>query len=120
MRAGKTKKKPTAAARARKAERLAREFARKYGSEERVQEIRRRTCCVCKKEPAENVHTENGGTGRKAGWETIVDLGANCHTLDPRSLHRLGSVEAFDREHATDLRARARYLAALIPAGGSR
>src|SRR5262245_56204301 len=82
------------------------EFVRCYGSKERVAAIRALSCYGCFKEPAENAHIENGGMGRKAGWETIVDLGRKCH----RRLHELGSVELFDAEKGTDLRARAAFL----------
>ncbi len=108
----------TPQARKRKAAKKQSEWARIYGSKERVEAIKTLVCYACGKERAENAHTENGGTGRKAGWETIADLGPNCHTLAQDSLHRLGSVEAFDRVHGTDLRARAAFLAALLPANG--
>ena len=87
------------------------EFARIYGSRERVGAIKALRCYACGKESAENAHTGSGGMGRKAGWETIVNLGPNCHTLGKFSLHKLGSVELFDAHHGTDLRARAAFLA---------
>ena len=91
------------------------EFARCYGSKERVQAIKALPCWNCRKRHAENAHTESGGTGRKAGWETVVDLCGVCHRTGSSSLHNLGSVDAFDREHGTDLRARAQWLAENLP-----
>jgi hypothetical protein len=58
--------------------------------------------------PNENAHTENGGMGRKAGWETVCTLCPGCHHwLD----NWLGSVEMFDRVQGSDLRAAARTAA---------
>ncbi len=95
---------------ARNPKRRASEFIRCYGSKARVEAIKALACWACQNEMAENAHTQNGGTGRKAGWETIVDLGRNCH----RRLHALGSVELFDAEFGTDLRARAAFLAEFL------
>ena len=87
------------------------EFARCYGSRERVRAIKKNPCCNCGRRPSENAHTEGGGAGRKAGWETVADLCGACHRTAKKSLHNLGSAAAFKREHGTDLIARARWLA---------
>lgn len=90
------------------------EFARIYGSKRRVEAIKALACHACHREPAENAHIESGGMGRKADWTKIVDLGRKCHRTGKKSLHNLGSVEAFDREHGTRLRERAAFLAEFL------
>lgn len=66
------------------------EFRRIYGSRERVRRIKALPCHVCGLYGStENCHTENGGMGRKAGWETVVNLCASHH----EELHRYGMIE---------------------------
>ena len=93
------------------ARRSAKEFRRAYGSQERVQAVQAMSCVVCKRLPSENAHLENGGMGRKADKELVVNLCSGCHTDDDLSLHRLGSVALFDRTHGTDLYAAAARVA---------
>ena len=68
--------------------RSAADFARVYGSRERVRWIKAQPCCVCVAlspffgmvgTPSHNAHTEAGGTGFKAGYATIVPLCAGHH-----------------------------------------
>lgn len=86
------------------------EFDRIYGSNDRAWSIRAMPCAVplCHDRRIHNAHTENGGVGRKAGWETVVPLCAHHHAeLD----NGLGSVDLFDAKYGTDLRALAARLA---------
>ena len=53
----------------RKKKRTASEYARIYGSRERVAWVKRRSCVACGDSPSENHHIENGGEGRKANAE---------------------------------------------------
>lgn len=87
--------------RTRNAQRQASEFARAYHSEERVAWIQAQPCVVdgCAK-PSENVHTQTGGTSRKADYQTIVPM---CRTHH-RELHQKG-VETFEGDHLLDLKA---------------
>jgi hypothetical protein len=59
--------------------RSAAEFTRIYGSKARVAWIKAQPCLVCHRSPCDNAHTVTGGTGRKAGFETIVPLCRRCH-----------------------------------------
>ncbi len=95
-------------------------FDRIYGGQDRAKTMRMRPCDHCGHRPTddfqnENAHTESGGMGRKAGWETVVTLCKACH----RALHWLGSCAEFLRVTGTDLRAIAARLALEIPAGGT-
>ncbi len=54
--------------------RKASEFARCYGSRERVKWVKSLGCDMCGLRPSENAHTVTDGMGRKAGYETIVPL----------------------------------------------
>lgn len=93
--------------------RSASEFRRIYGSRQRVEAIKAMRCTVphCPHGPCHNAHTEGGGMGRKAGWETIVPLCPTHHfTLDSG----LGSVRLFDEVHQTDIAATAARLALLV------
>jgi hypothetical protein len=92
------------------------EFARIYGSRERVQAIKALRCEACWKYrgPSENAHIKTGGTGRKADFAFIVPLCRGHHRTDTDSLHNLGSVEAFDAKHGTNLKARAAFLAEFL------
>lgn len=93
-------------------------FNRAYGSRERVLLLRAMPCSVphCERGPSDNAHTETGGLSYKAGFQTCVPLCRFHHLDGPDSYHALGSCEAFDRLHGTDLRATARRLADTIPA----
>lgn len=94
--------------------RRASEFARCYASKRRVEAIKALRCYGCGKEPAENAHLPSrSGMSRKGDWTEIVDLGRKCHQTAKDSLHKVG-VEAFDRAHGTDLRARAAFLAEFL------
>lgn len=64
------------------------EFARCYHSKERVAWVKSLPCVICAglspfiaavTGPRDNAHTESGGAGRKAGYETIVPLCRNHH-----------------------------------------
>lgn len=95
--------------------RSASEFRRIYGSRARVQAIKAMRCTVphCPEGSCHNAHLENGGMGRKAGWDVIVPLCPKHHAqLD----NGLGSVEAFDAMYGTDLRATAKRLATEVAA----
>ena len=104
MKRGPAKKK-TAAQRKRAEARKAREFARKYHSVERVVFVRYALECVvegCGGLP-ENAHLDGEGTGRKGHYTRVAPICRCHHRTAPSSLHALGSVEAFDRVHHTDL-----------------
>lgn len=65
----------------RNAKRRASEFKRWYGSKERVAWVRALPCVWClSREGSDNAHTENGGKGRKADYQTIAPLCRPCHT----------------------------------------
>jgi hypothetical protein len=58
------------------------EFARIYGSEERVLWVKSLPCLVCGKLPSDNHHIVNEGMGRKASYRLIVPLCSGptgCH-----------------------------------------
>lgn len=59
------------------------EFARVYGSKERVAWVKAQPCVGCGARPSDNHHTKNGGFGRKGDYTTIVPLCRGCH----RALH---------------------------------
>lgn len=73
----------------RNAKRRASEFARCYGSKERVVFVRSLPCLACigiaplllftAHGPSDNAHTVSGGKGRKADADTIVPLCRNHH-----------------------------------------
>ena len=90
------------------------EYARIWGSRNRVLTIKALACWVCGRGPSENCHLGNEGMGRRSGYQNIVNLCAAHHRTAKDSLHNLGSVEAFDRVHDTDLRARAAFLAEFL------
>lgn len=89
-------------------------FQRIYHSEAYMEHIRSLPC-VCCGEVGYSVaaHTESGGMGRKAGWETIVPLCSNrydsegCH----EESHRIG-VKSFEAKYRLDLKALARETSA--------
>jgi len=66
----------------------------------------------------EFAHITTGGRGIKGSDLHGVPLCSNHHTAGPGSFHHLGSVEAFDSVHGTDLwRENALLLAAWIRRG---
>lgn len=80
-------------------QRRAKEFARAYGSKERVHWIQSLACLVCLARPSENAHTPSrSGMGRKGDACTIVPLCSGCH----HRLHQVG-LETFQRETNLDL-----------------
>ena len=83
---------------ARNAKRREAEFARCYGSTERVEWVKRQLCYVCGALPSENAHIVTGGMGRKSDFTNIVPLCVAHHAL----LHRMGRP-AFERYLTTDL-----------------
>lgn len=76
-RGGRIKPKPRSAA----------EYARIYGSKERVEFVKSLPCVGCGRDwehtrvPIDNAHIENGGTGRKADHTKIVPL---CSPTAPK------------------------------------
>jgi hypothetical protein len=97
--------------RARNPERKAREFARCYGSEARVEAVRAMPCCVpgCVRRPSQNAHVRSKGAG--GTWRDVVPLCAYHHAIQ----HRMG-ILTFEREYDTDLRAIAARVAEETPA----
>lgn len=78
-----------------------REFARCYGSAERVAFVRSLPCVVCGAMSfgaSQNAHVETDGMGRKADARRIVPLCAPHH----RSLHARG-ILAFQDRYGVDL-----------------
>ena len=56
------------------------EFARCYGSTERVAWVQSLRCaCGCGGTPCENAHAVGGGASRKADADTILPLTHRCH-----------------------------------------
>lgn len=91
------------------------EFARIYGSKKRVAMVKGMACCArylvgptCSRGPSENAHTETGGMGYKAGYETIVPLCATHH--DCYDEHRAPFADEANRER---MKASARALNAM-------
>ena len=72
----------------RNAKRKASEWARAYGSKERVAWVARQPCAICGYCVCENAHTTTGGMGRKADADHIVPLCADHH----RELHQHGQA----------------------------
>lgn len=58
----------------RNAKRKAKEFARAYGSKERVEWVKSLPSVVCGERPCVNAHVRTGGTGRKADAKWIVPM----------------------------------------------
>jgi hypothetical protein len=81
------------------------EFARIYGSKERVLFVKALPCLVsnlaCRGD-VDNHHVENGGLSRKGDYQTIVPLCDVHHDV----LHRLGAV-SFAGQYGIDLKAAA-------------
>ena len=60
--------------------RRAREFARAYGSKERVQFVQTIPCILCARTPSVNAHMKSkSGMGRKGDYTTIAALCHECH-----------------------------------------
>lgn len=87
--------------------RRAKEFARVYGSAERVEWFKGRLCAVRRcyehlpahhEGPTECAHAKGGGAGRKGGAATILPLCQGHH----RTLHNVG-VKTFERVYGIDL-----------------
>lgn len=111
-------RKPLARTQIKKRARKPSEFRRIYGSRARVAVVKRLPCAICLCSPCDNHHTRNGGTGRKAGWETIVPLctgpeGCHAEMTNCSSVFWRG---AFYRNK--DLWPLAAELARAIPADG--
>lgn len=58
--------------------RRATEFARCYGSAERVQWIKLRRCIWCGATPCANSHIRNGGAGRKGPYWEVLPMCFDC------------------------------------------
>lgn len=96
------------------------EFARIYGSRERVRWVKAQPSVASGKRPCVNAHTVTGGTQYKAGFETIVPLTHYEHTAE---LHQWGK-ERFEKHYGIDLDAAAvetarRYAESLAHHGWS-
>ena len=93
-----------------------REWARAYGSKERVKAVKRMECLVpsCRNR-SENAHTESGGTGRKADARTVANVCKAHHTLRDDSMHRLGSAVLFNEVHNVDVFVAAAMIEQLHP-----
>lgn len=93
------------------AKRKAKEFARAYGSKERVAFVKSEPCAACLtgdcSGPKENAHTKTGGYGRKSDARFIAPL---CHGHH-QELHRSGQY-SFDAKHRISLA----YIARLTEA----
>lgn len=75
------------------------EFARKWGSLERIYIVKSLACIVpgCGRTPCENAHGDEGKEGAyKAGYLTICPLCAGHHRTSRWSYHALGSQAAFE------------------------
>ena len=85
----------------RNATRRTKEWARAYGSTQRVEWIAARPCsvCGCPRRPCENAHTVTGGTGRKADASTVIPLCSYHHA----ELHQVGA-HTFEVQHRLPLR----------------
>ncbi len=72
--------------------RKAANFARAYGSEDRVEWVQSLPCCVCGRSPSQNAHIRTGGMGRKSDARFIVPLCAKDHA------EQEGRTAAFERD----------------------
>jgi len=77
----KRKTKLTSKAKPKAKKRTPADFARVYGSLQRVAWIAAQPCVVCASSPCENAHIKSGGVGRKADATQIVPLCPSCHRL---------------------------------------
>lgn len=102
--------KRTTRLRTKNPDRRRREFARCYGSPERVAFVQARPCVVprCGASPCENAHVGTGGAGRKADADRVVPLCPAHH----RELHRRGA-RTFAVAHDLDLQLHAARADAL-------
>lgn len=78
--------------------RRTREFARCYGSSERVEFVKAQPSIVSGERPCVNAHVRNGGMGRKADAKWIVPMTDQEH----RELHGWGIV-VFETLYMLDL-----------------
>lgn len=80
------------------------EFARCFHSVERVEFVKAMPCVWCGCVGfSENAHTEVGGSGMRAGYETIVALCGGYHVLDNRPgchFHYDNHKAPFDNEES--------------------
>lgn len=91
---------PAPSTRKRKAEKRAAEFARCYGSEERVAWVKTLRCAVpgCASGRIDNAHAVSGGAARKADARHVLPL---CF-LHHRELHQLGA-RTFEKKYEISL-----------------
>ena len=75
------RRKPIARSPIKRKPRKPSEYARCYGSRERVAWIKSLPCMECGGKPSDPAHTATGGMGRKADASTIAPLCRRCHTL---------------------------------------
>ena len=85
-------------------ERKKREYARCYGSKERVERIRALGCAVCGKAPSDNAHVRSRGAG--GTWRDVVPLCPDHHSEQ----HRVG-WDTFRARYPRDYEALAERLA---------
>lgn len=109
--------KPTRSSPIKRKKRSPREFARVYGSEERVLWVQSLPCCRCGRRPSENAHTENGGRGRKADSPTVAPLCRPCHRAydEHRAPFNEPEARAAVRRHAEFTAAQWDRMANLAP-----
>jgi len=77
------------------------DWARVFGSKERVEWVKQLNCVACGTTPCENAHVRNGGTGRKADARWIVPACARCHRLGSISMHN--GIKTFQAHWKIDL-----------------
>jgi hypothetical protein len=84
-------------------------FRRQYGSVENVEAIKREPCWNCGvRGYTVAAHTETGGTGMKAGPETLAAL--CCSRMDVKGCHeKLDDYELEDERPRLQAKARARW-----------
>ncbi len=70
--------------------RAAKNFARAYGSKERVEWVNAQRCvsCLGTQYPRQNHHVITGGTGRKSDYRHVVGLCWHCHSY----VHSMGEL----------------------------
>lgn len=90
----------------RNPKRKASEFTRAYGSETRVEWIKRQRCVITglHSSAVENVHVRGGGASRKADACWIVPMISELH----KELHRVGK-QSFEAKYEIDLDAAAAW-----------